>query len=66
MMPPSKCEIRKCVWFMGFYQPDGTEVSEVHYCAAFPDGIPDDISYGDNLHTKVQKGQVGQFVYEEG
>lgn len=32
-------------------------------CAAFPNGLPDDIVLGTNRHEKVVKGQVNDFVY---
>jgi hypothetical protein len=40
------------------------EPSEVNFCSAFPDGIPDEIAYGSNLHTKPFPGDHG-FLYEE-
>lgn len=59
-----KCFERKCKWFFGVTQPDNTELSEVVTCLAFPEGIPEDIAFGDNKHEKVQEGQVGSFIYE--
>jgi hypothetical protein len=33
-------------------------------CSAFPDGIPYDIAYGNNQHSKPIEGQGNDFVYE--
>jgi len=60
-----KCWTRKCKHFTGVIQPDGTELSERNACEAFPDGIPDEIAYGDDPHDKVVEGQTGEFVYEK-
>ena len=52
-----KCFIRKCIHF------DGVKaISELNHkavCKAFPKGIPDEIAYGDNLHTKPFPGDNG-------
>ena len=50
MMAESRCWTRRCKHFIGVSQPDGTELTERVVCKAFPDGIPDEIAYGDNLH----------------
>lgn len=34
------------------------------YCPAFPNGIPDSISYGDEKHYTIYPGQVGNIVYQ--
>jgi len=66
MMREPNCSKRNCVNFLGVVQPDGTEKTEVNYCRAFPNGIPDDIAYGDNLHLKPIEGDNGiQFVEKE-
>jgi hypothetical protein len=65
MIQEPKCSIRKCVYFQGVSQPDGTEMSEVVVCQAFPDGIPDEIAYGGNLHTAPFPGQVNDIVFKE-
>ena len=46
----SKCA--KCVLF---------ELSEFS-CKAFPEGIPDYFLNGEQIHDKIEKGQVGQSV----
>jgi len=59
MLPEPKCYLRGCVHFRGFDQPDGTERSERFVCAAFPDGIPQEIAFGENPHAKPVPGDHG-------
>lgn len=35
-------------------------------CDAFPDGIPDEITSGENLHSHPLKDQENDIVFEEG
>lgn len=53
-----QCFKRKCKHLIG---PDPAR--GIVTCKAFPDGIPDDIAYGDNLHLVPQKGDHG-ITYE--
>ncbi|MCP4264929.1 MAG: hypothetical protein GY777_05025 [Candidatus Brocadiaceae bacterium] len=60
------CHKRKCVhymWMKGFVEEE--EVFARHICTAFPDGIPDIISYGDEKHLKPLKNQGNNIVYKE-
>jgi hypothetical protein len=67
MLAPPNCYKRKCVHLLGVYQPTpGDESTEVPHCLAFPEGIPQEIAYGDNKHLKKVDGQTGKFVYEKG
>lgn len=60
------CFTRECKHLIGVDQPDGTEGTERVICAAFPKGIPDEIAYGPNLHTKPYAGDKGiQFEKEK-
>lgn len=34
-------------------------------CAAFPDGIPDEITSGDNKHKKPLKDQENALIFEK-
>lgn len=58
MLLPPKCFLRKCVHYLGV-KNDGDETTERNYCSAFPDGIPSEIAYGDNPHTKPYEGDNG-------
>lgn len=53
-----RCSQRNCVHFAGV-KSDGEEVSERVVCRAFPEGIPEDIAYGDNLHLEPVDGDHG-------
>ena len=64
MLDTPRCFERNCTHFQGVAQPDGTELTEVNICAAYPDGIPGDIAYGDDPHTKVRGDQGNNIVFE--
>lgn len=59
MIEEPKCSIRKCVHLIGVFQENDDESSERPCCKAFPRGIPDEIAYGDNLHTSPYPGDGG-------
>jgi hypothetical protein len=59
MITIPQCRIRTCKYFIGVSHLDGTEITERVVCAAFPDGIPKDISYGENDHRKPFPGDHG-------
>lgn len=65
MLLESKCYTRKCKHYQGIAQPDGTEATERPVCKAFPNGIPVEIAYGKNTHSKPLKDQKNTIVYEE-
>ncbi len=65
MIIEAKCFIRKCKHYIGVSKPDGTELSERHICAAYPDGIPSDIAYGNDKHLEVRPDQNNLIVYEK-
>lgn len=65
MIAEPMCSIRKCRYFLGVNQPDGTELTETVICPAFPDGIPDEIAYGSDKHTSVRPDQKGTFVFKK-
>lgn len=70
MLTESNCSIRNCVHYQGVIQDESSaggfdEKTERHVCNAFPVlGIPNSISYGNNLHIKSQHGDNG-IVYQE-
>ncbi len=66
MLATSNCYIRRCKNYSGISQPDGSELSERHYCKAFLDGIPYDIAYDDNKHLVPTKDQTNEISYEKG
>lgn len=65
MLAEPRCYARNCRHFGGVEQTDGTEQSERVVCPAFPNGIPDRIAYGDDLHETVAEDQTGVTVFEE-
>lgn len=59
-MAEPRCSIRNCKHLIGVKQdPDENEESERVVCAAFPEGIPSVIAYGDELHLKPFPGDHG-------
>jgi len=65
MLAEPNCFKKKCKYFLGVIQPDGSELSEVNNCEAFPSGIPNEIAYGKNKHNKPLEGQHNQIVFEK-
>lgn len=65
MLAEPKCFTRRCKFFIGVSQPDGTEMTEVNVCEAFPDGIPNEIAYGDNKHLLPLPGQKNNISFVE-
>lgn len=59
------CHKRNCKHFLGIRQPDGTEQTEFVYCLAFPEGIPEEIAYGDNKHLVPLKNQKNDIIFEK-
>jgi hypothetical protein len=47
MLAEPKCYTRKCKYFIGVKQDNEEEETERNVCKAFPDGIPDEIAYGN-------------------
>jgi hypothetical protein len=65
MLGDPTCWTRECKYYLGIIQPDGTEATEVNNCKAFPDGIPNEIAYGNNKHLEVFPDQKNDIVYEK-
>lgn len=61
MILEPRCFQRKCKHFTGVLQDDVLEheLTERVVCKAFPQGIPDTISYGNDLHLKPVRGDNG-------
>ena len=60
MILEPQCSKRSCVHFLGVKMlEEGNEATEVPYCTAFPNGIPQDIGYGSNKHTEPYPGDNG-------
>ena len=66
MIGEPKCFIRHCEHYKGIVELDGTEETEENYCEAFPNGIPDNIAYGNNNHNKPIKDQKNKIIFEKG
>jgi hypothetical protein len=58
MILEPNCHKRQRVHFIGV-RNDGDETTERVVRKAFPDGVPRDIAYGDNPHTKPYRGDHG-------
>ena len=58
----SNCQERGCKHYDNVLALD--DVNHVHICKAFPNGIPNEIAFGNNLHTEPYLGQENDIVYE--
>ena len=65
MLLEPTCWTRQCKYFQGVKVDNEDEETERNICKAFPDGIPYDIAYGNNLHSKLFPNQVGNFIFEK-
>lgn len=67
MLPESKCSKRLCKHYRGTRLLDLNDPkTEVHYCKAFKDGIPDEISYGENDHLELTGGEYRKLTFAVG
>lgn len=66
MMPEPICVMRKCRHYQGVKWFGDSEETENHICAAFPEGIPEDITYGPDRHMRADFRQPeGNFIKYE-
>lgn len=65
MLAKPNCFIRNCIHYQGITWFGDTEETEDNFCNAFPEGIPEEIAYGDNLHLEPLKGQKNDIVFEK-
>lgn len=65
MIDVPNCYTRSCKHFTGVKQDNEDEETERPSCKAFPDGIPSEIAYGDNLHLVPLANQKNNIVYEK-
>ena len=63
MLLTPECWKRRCKHLQGVISDNESdsnpEENERNVCDAFPDGIPDEIAYGDNPHTSPFPGDNG-------
>ena len=65
MLLEPNCRARGCVHYLGIKSDDDDELNERNVCNAFPDGIPDEIAYGKNLHTDPLPDQLNHIVFSK-
>lgn len=58
MLKPPRCYTRKCIHFIGVNGVDDESQDKV-VCNAFPEGIPDEVAWGENLHLQMLPGDNG-------
>jgi hypothetical protein len=66
MLAEPNCYTRSCIHNVRVIQPDGTEMTERPACDAYPNGIPEDIAYGDDLHLEVRDDQDNEITFKKG
>lgn len=66
MLDTPRCYERNCKFFEGVRWLGSEESTEANVCPAFPQGIPEEIAYGNNLHTKPLKNQGNDIVFQKG
>jgi len=60
MISSPNCFERKCKHYIGVKNfSSEVETDEQNICSAFKNGIPTEIAYGTNLHTKPYEGDNG-------
>ena len=66
MIKEPNCYKRKCRHFIGAkYVDEKVSTAAMPICKAFPDdGIPFEIAYGDNKHTKLHPDQTNNILFE--
>jgi hypothetical protein len=64
MILPPICSHRKCKHYRGITGSEDT-YDERSFCDAFPNGIPEEILAGVNLHETPLAGQQNNIVYEK-
>lgn len=64
MLAEPNCHKRSCIHFLGHQRADGTDETLAHICRAYPNGIPSEIAFGNDLHLEVKDGQTGEYTFE--
>ena len=64
MMREPKCWPRACAHFIGI-RNDCDETTERVCCEAYPDGIPNEIAYGNDQHLELRGDEVRDLVFVE-
>ena len=66
MLLEPNCVKRNCGHYAGGDNKSDpfNESAERHVCLAFPNGIPDRIAHGEDLHLEIADDQVGEVVFE--
>ena len=66
MLSTPRCYERECKNYEGVRRLRNDERSEDNVCLAFPQGIPEKIAYGNNLHFVPLKDQGNDIVFQKG
>jgi len=62
-VPPANCLERGCKHYQGYqFFPETESVKCI--CPAYPEGIPEDIAYGEEKHLTVRPDQKRTDVFE--
>jgi hypothetical protein len=66
MILEPNCYKRECKHYGGVKDDGPLERDERNFCRAFPDGIPEDIAYGDDLHLVLLGTETTNVTFEQG
>jgi len=66
MKTKPNCFKRKCKHYLGVVLPDSDGSPIRYFCKAYPNKIPDEIAFGNDLHLTKRKDQEGEFIFIKG
>ena len=59
------CRARGCAHWIGIRKKGEDEATERPCCAAYPEGIPEEIAYGHDQHMTLRGDETKDLVFEK-